>query len=325
VDDLVHGRVVFENSELDDLVILRSDGTPTFHFGVVVDDADMRITHVIRGDDHLNNTPRHINLFHALGLEPPRYAHIPMIAGPDGAKLSKRHGAVSVLEYREMGYLPEAMLNYLVRLGWSHGDQELFSRESMIESFDLPAVQRSAARFDSEKLDWLNQHYIKQVPASRLAADLATRLGQMGVAVPNADALTPLADAFRERAKTLREMAERVRVYVVDDFDYEPKSAQKHLQPGAAPLLESVRAGLTELTSWNEQAAQQVVENVAQAAGVGLGKVAQPLRVALTGDVASPGIGLTLKLVGRDRALGRIERALHFIRTGKTEERSARP
>jgi glutamyl-tRNA synthetase len=317
VDDLVHGLVVFENSELDDLVILRSDGTPTFHFGVVVDDADMRITHVIRGDDHLNNTPRHINLFHALGLEPPRYAHIPMIAGPDGAKLSKRHGAVSVLEYREMGYLPEAMLNYLVRLGWSHGDQEVFSRESMIESFDLRAVQRSAARFDNEKLNWLNQHYIKQEPASRLAADLAARLGRMGVAVPNTDALMPLADAFRERAKTLREMAERVRVYVVDDFDYEPKSAQKHLQPAAAPVLEKVRARLSELPSWNAESAQGVVDEVAQDAGVGLGKVAQPLRVALTGDVASPGIGMTLTLVGRERALRRIDRALDFIRSGK--------
>ena len=317
VDDLVHGRVVFENSELDDLVIMRSDGTPTYHFGVVVDDADMRITHVIRGDDHLNNTPRHINLFRALHLEPPRYAHIPMIAGPDGAKLSKRHGAVSVLEYREMGYLPEAMLNYLVRLGWSHGDQEVFSREAMIESFDLSAVQRSAARFDNEKLDWLNQHYIKQAPVSRLAAGLAARLEQMGVVVESAHALEPLAEAFRERAKTLREMAERVHVYVVDDFDYEPKAAAKHLQPVAVTLLMKVCAELSGLASWDEEAAQRVVEKVAEDAGVGLGKVAQPLRVALTGDVASPGIGTTLKLVGRERTLARIDRALCFIQSTK--------
>jgi glutamyl-tRNA synthetase len=302
-------------------VILRSDGTPTFHFGVVVDDADMRITHVIRGDDHLNNTPRHINLFGALGLEPPRYAHIPMIAGPDGAKLSKRHGAVSILEYRDMGYLPEAMLNYLVRLGWSHGDQEVFSRDAMIESFDLSAVQRSPARFDSEKLGWLNQHYIKQAPVSRLAAELAAQLVRLGVAVEGARALEPLAEAFRERAKTLREMAERVRVYVSDDFDYEAKAAEKHLQPAAIPLLEKVRTGLNDIASWDEEAIQRVIEKVAEDAGVGLGKIAQPLRVALTGDVASPGIGTTLKLVGRNWTLARMDRALVFIRSGQSSRR----
>jgi glutamyl-tRNA synthetase len=318
VDDLVHGRVVFENSELDDLVIMRSDGTPTYHFGVVVDDIDMRITHVIRGDDHLNNTPRHINLFRALGREPPRYAHIPMIAGPDGAKLSKRHGAVSVLEYRDLGYLPEAVLNYLVRLGWSHGDQEVFSLAQMVELFDLAAVQRSAARFDQEKLNWLNQHYIKLAPASRLAEGLAAQLSSMGVdASASMSTLEALADAFRERAKTLREMAERARVYLVDDFAYEPKAARKQLQPSSAPLLEQVRSGLAGLPAWEDEPAQQVVERVAEAGGVGLGKVAQPLRVALTGDVASPGIGTTLRLVGRDRALSRIDRALDFIRSAK--------
>jgi glutamyl-tRNA synthetase len=318
VDDLVHGKVVFENSELDDVVILRSDGTPTYHFGVVVDDSDMRITHVIRGDDHLNNTPRHINLFRALGHEPPRFAHIPMIAGPDGAKLSKRHGAVSALEYRDLGYLPDAVLNYLARLGWSHGDQEIFSRDELVRLFDLSAVQRSAARFDVEKLNWLNQHYIKETPVAQLAADLAPHLAAVGVSDASPERVAAVADAFRERAKTLRDMAEKARVYLTDEVVYEPKAVQKQLQPAAEPLLRALRAALAELGLWTAQATQAVVEQVAADAGVGLGKVAQPLRVALTGDVSSPGIGTTLVLVGRERALTRIDRALELIRSGSS-------
>jgi glutamyl-tRNA synthetase len=318
VDDLVHGRVVFENAELDDFVLLRSDGTPTYHFGVVVDDSDMAITHVIRGDDHLNNTPRHINLFSALGYEPPRFAHIPMIAGPDGAKLSKRHGAVSALEYRDLGYLPDAVLNYLARLGWSHGDQEIFSRDELVRLFDLGAVQRSAARFDLEKLNWLNQHYIKETPIDRLAAELAPHLAAVGVSGAPPERVAAVADAFRERAKTLRDMAEKARVYLSDEVAYEPKAVQKQLQPAAEPLLRSLRAALAALSAWTAEATQSVVEQVATAAGVGLGKVAQPLRVALTGDVSSPGIGTTLELVGRERALTRIDRALDLIRSGSS-------
>jgi glutamyl-tRNA synthetase len=324
VEDLVHGPVIFENSELDDLVILRSNGTPTYHFGVVVDDIDMQITHVIRGDDHLNNTPRHINLFRALHAPAPRFAHIPMIAGPDGAKLSKRHGAVSVLEYREQGYLPEALLNYLVRLGWSHGDQEIFSREEMIASFDLSAVQRSMARFDADKLNWLNQHYMKVAPANRLAEGVRHQLAASGVNIDaSSTALEPLVDAFRERAKTLREMAERVHVYLANDLVYEAKAAQKHLQAPAVDVLRQVREGLSALTDWTEASTQSVVESVAAAAGVGLGKVAQPLRVALTGDTASPGIGLTLQLMGRQRTLARIDRALDHIRSSTESQPSA--
>ncbi len=312
VQDLVHGPVVFENSELDDLVILRSDGTPTYHFGVVIDDADMHITHVIRGDDHLNNTPRHINIFRALKVQPPHYAHIPMIAGPDGAKLSKRHGAVSVLEYREQGYLPEALLNYLVRLGWSHGDQELFSRDEMIALFELSSVQRSMARFDVEKLNWLNQQYMKAAPAERLAEGVREHLLASGVAA-DPGTLLPLVNAFRERAKTLREMAERIHVYLADDLIFDQKAAEKHLQLPAADLLRKVREGLSALPEWTETATQTVVESVAAAAGIGLGKVAQPLRVAVTGDTASPGIGVTLKLLGRQRTLTRVDRALDYI------------
>lgn len=318
VDDLVHGKVVFENSELDDLVILRSDGTPTYHFGVVVDDSDMRITHVIRGDDHLNNTPRHINLFKTLGYEPPRFAHIPMIAGPDGAKLSKRHGAVSALEYRDLGYLPDAVLNYLARLGWSHGDQEIFSRDELIRLFDLAAVQRSPARFDLEKLNWLNQHYIKQTPAQQLAAQLAPHLTAVGVREAAPERVAAVAEAFRERAKTLRDMAEKARVYLTDEVTYEPKAVQKQLQPSAEPLLRALRTSFAGLTTWTAEATQGVVEEVAAKAGVGMGKVAQPLRVALTGDVSSPGIGATLSLVGRERTLTRIDRALELIRSGSS-------
>jgi glutamyl-tRNA synthetase len=312
VDDLVHGPTVFDNSELDDLVILRSDGTPTYHFGVVVDDSDMTITHVIRGDDHLNNTPRHINLFRALGLQPPRYAHIPMIAGPDGAKLSKRHGAVNVLEYREQGYLPDALLNYLVRLGWSHGDQELFTREEMIALFDLAGVQRSPARFDVEKLNWLNQHYIKQMPAAALAAALVEPLRAIGLESQDAATLGAIADGFRERAVTLREMAEKARVYLEDAFDYDPKAASKHLGPACIAVLTAARERLAALSGWTEESTHEAVESIARDQALALGKVAQPIRVAVTGGTASPGIGTTLAILGRERTLARLARALEF-------------
>jgi glutamyl-tRNA synthetase len=314
VDDLVHGRVVFENTELDDLVILRSNGLPTYHFGVVVDDADMRITHVIRGDDHLNNTPRHINLFKALGFDAPRFAHIPMIAGPDGAKLSKRHGAVSVLEYRDRGYLPDAMLNYLVRLGWSHGDQEVFSRREMIELFDLASVQKSPARFDIEKLNWLNQHYMKTADSRVLIDGLARELERVGVAVTERALLAPVAEAFRERAKTFVELAEQARVYVADFPGYDPKSAAKHLGSDSSDLLAQVRTRLAQLPQWTVESTQQVVEEVARLSAVGMGKVAQPIRVAVTGGTASPGIGVTLHVLGRQRTLDRLDRAIAFAR-----------
>jgi glutamyl-tRNA synthetase len=318
VDDLVHGRVVFENSELDDLVILRSNGSPTYHFGVVVDDADMKISHVIRGDDHLNNTPRHINLFRALGLEAPRYAHIPMIAGPDGAKLSKRHGAVSVLEYRDRGYLPEAMLNYLVRLGWSHGDQEIFSRRQMVELFDLGAVQKSPARFDIEKLNWLNQHYIKETDAAVLAVELARQLARLDVAIADSTSLMPIVEAFRERAKTLAELAEQAKVYVADLHRYDDKGAAKHLTRDSAEVLENVRLRLAALSDWTVESTQRAVEETASAAGIGMGKVAQPIRVAVTGGTASPGIGVTLHILGREKTLLRLDRAIAFARESRS-------
>jgi glutamyl-tRNA synthetase len=265
----------------------------------------------------LNNTPRHINLFHSLGAAVPRFAHLPMIAGPDGAKLSKRHGAVSLLEYREQGYLPDALLNYLVRLGWAHGDQELFSREEMIALFDLPAVQRSPARFDVEKLNWINQQHMKSAPASQLAVELRGQLEMLGVPATDASAavLEALVEAFRERVQTLREMAERARVYVTDDLVYDPKAVQKYLQVSSVEALSAVHAALTSLPEWTEHSTQAAIESVAASAGIGLGKVAQPLRVAITGSAASPGIGITLQLIGRERTLARIASALDFTRT----------
>jgi glutamyl-tRNA synthetase len=315
-DDQVKGRIVFANEELDDLIILRSDGTPTYNFTVVVDDADMQITHVIRGDDHVNNTPKQINLFKALGLQPPVYAHLPMIHGPDGTKLSKRHGAVSVLEYRTAGFLPDALLNYLLRLGWSHGDQEIFTREEMIALFDLANVNKSAASFDTAKLSWVNQQHMMRTPPERIGPLLAEQITALGLD-PSAGPPTELVvEAFRERSQTLAEMATKARCYYVTEIEYDPAATKAQLQPSARPALASLRESLAALQEWTEASTQQVVEAVAAELGLKLGKVAQPLRVALTGQTASPPIGATLVLVGRERALARIDRALEIIDRG---------
>jgi glutamyl-tRNA synthetase len=310
VDDAVKGRVVFDNHELDDLIIVRSDGNPTYNFCVVVDDMDMGITHVIRGDDHLNNTPRQINILAALGFPLPRYAHLPMILGPDGTKLSKRHGAVSVIQYREDGYLPEAVLNYLARLGWSHGDQEVFSIDELTRLFDIADVNASAAAINPSKLDWLNQHYIKQGDAGRLGAELGWHLARLGVATEGGPSLAAVVDAFRERAKTLKEMAEGARFLFEDFADYEPKAAAKNLTVESAPLLEAVRARLAAVAGWSAPAAHDAIQAVADALAEGkLGKVAQPVRVAVAGSGVSPPIDQTLALLGRERTLARLARA----------------
>jgi glutamyl-tRNA synthetase len=294
VDDKVFGRVVFDNRELDDLVLLRSDGVPTYNFSVVVDDMDMGITHVVRGDDHLNNTPRQINVYRALGAEPPAFAHVPMILGPDGAKLSKRHGAVSVLQYRQEGYLPEALLNYLVRLGWSHGDQEIFSIQEMIELFDIADVNKSASSFNPEKLMWLNQHYIKEASAARLALDLQWQLERLGVDTSSGPPLEALAEAYRERAKTLHEMAQASLFFFQDFETYHDKAARQHLGPEAVEPLRRVREALALLPDWRAEAIHEVVEQAADALGLKMGKVAQPLRVAVSGGPVSPPIDVTV-------------------------------
>ncbi|MGE0114257.1 MAG: glutamate--tRNA ligase [Steroidobacteraceae bacterium] len=312
VDDQVHGRVVFDNAELDDLIIARSDGTPTYNFCVVVDDWDMGVTHVVRGDDHLNNTPRQINMLNALGATPPVYAHLPMILGPDGAKLSKRHGAVSVLQYQEEGYLPSALLNYLVRLGWSHGDQEVFTIEEMIEFFEIKDVNKSASAFNPEKLLWLNQQHMMKAPVAVLAAGLRDQLIRLGVQSDDQDLLEGVANAQRERAKTLKEMAQNS-LFFFQDFDrYDEKAAKKNLTAEAMPILAALAAALAGLSDWNAAAIHEVINAVAAQFNVGLGKVAQPLRVAVCGGAVSPPIDATLELVGRERSMVRLRRAMAY-------------
>jgi len=313
VEDLIRGRVVVENRELDDLIIARSDGTPTYNFTVVVDDMDMRISHVIRGDDHLNNTPRQINVMRALGFTPPVYAHVPMILGPDGARLSKRHGAVSVMQYREDGYLPEALLNYLVRLGWSHGDQEVFSVEEMIRLFDVTDVHSAAAAFDPQKLTWLNQHYIKTGDPKHVAHHFSWHLGRHGVDPTHGPAITDVVEAQRERAKTLAEMAANSLSFYRDPEGYEEKDAAAHLKPEIAPVLAELAERFRGLPEWTSEALHAAVHATAESRGLKLGKLAQPLRVALTGRAVSPPIDVTLALTGRERVLKRIEAALAHL------------
>jgi glutamyl-tRNA synthetase len=316
VDDLVHGPVEFQNSELDDLIIQRSDGNPTYNFCVVVDDWDMRITHVIRGDDHLNNTPRQINMLRALDAELPVYAHLPMILGSDGTKLSKRHGAVSVLEYERDGFLPEALLNYLVRLGWSHGDQELFTLEQMIAAFDIGAVNKSASAFNLEKLIWLNQQHIMRADVGRLVDALRIHLRRLGVEPGPGAPLAAIVESQRERAKTLREMAENSVFFFQPPTAYEPSAAKKHLTPATLPLLAAARQTLAEIPDWSAPAINAALLGLAAAQDVALGKVAQPLRVAVSGAGVSPPIDQTLAALSRSDAVGRIARAEAFAAGG---------
>ncbi len=312
VQDMVRGRVVYDNTELDDLILLRTDGSPTYNLTVVVDDLDMGITHVVRGDDHLNNTPRQINILRALGAEPPKYAHVPMILGHDGKRLSKRHGAVSVMHYREEGYLPEALINYLVRLGWSHGDQEIFSVDEMIELFDIDDVNRAASTFNPEKLLWLNQHYIKSSDPARVAHHLSWHLGNLGVDPSTGPDLLAVVEAQRERAKTLVDMA-RNSVFFYRDFEeYDEKAARKNLTAELRGPLARLRERLADV-EWSPEAIHGLVQDVAEEHGLKLGKVAQPLRVAVSGGPVSPPIDATVHLLGRERTLARIDRALGYI------------
>lgn len=313
VEDLVRGRVAFDNAELDDLVIARADGMPTYNFAVVVDDLDMRITHVIRGDDHLNNTPRQINIFHALGVEPPRYAHIPMILGADGKKLSKRHGAMDVMLYRDEGYLPQALLNYLVRLGWSYGDQEIFSREQMIELFDIEDINPSASAFNPEKLSWLNQHYLKEGHFDQCAADLRWQMERRHIDLTQGPDLEALFEVQKGRTKSLRDMVEQSRVFFEDFENYDPKAVNKYFKPYAVNVLQDLLLALEKLTDWSQKRLHEEVKRVTEEHRLKFGKVAQPLRVALTGGVVSPSIDLTLLLVGKRRSLARIQRALSIL------------
>ena len=310
VDDRVRGRVVFDNAELDDLIIWRSDDSPTYNFGVVVDDADMRITDVIRGDDHLNNTPRQMNIYDALGKPIPRFAHLPMILGPDGAKLSKRHGAVNVLGYREDGFLPQALLNYLVRLGWSYGDQEIFSMAEMISLFSADDVNHSASRFDVEKLRWLNQHYLKTMDPAAVAPELRWHLARAGLDAESGPKAEDIIIALRERVHTLNEMADKARVWFGPLAGYDDAAVAKHLTAAARAPLQAAHEALAALQGWSAASVHDALNAAAQGLGVGLGKVAQPLRVAITGTQVSPSIDHTVYLAGQAEALRRIDAAL---------------
>jgi glutamyl-tRNA synthetase len=316
-NDLVYGAISFDNAQLDDLIILRSDGTPTYNFCVVVDDVTMRITHVIRGDDHINNTPRQILIYQALGYPLPQFAHTPMILGADKSRLSKRHGATSIQEYRDQGYLPEAMINYLVRLSWSHGDQEIFSREELIKYFSLEQINKSAAVFNPEKLLWLNSHYIKSADEGRLAALLRPILEREGIIT----AAEPVEEQFlrrivvslRERAKTLVEMAQFSRFYFGREISYEEKAARKFLLPEVKPLFQKLIATLTGTPDFSEASIEKVFQELMTAEGVSLGKIAQPTRVALTGGPVSPGIYEVISIIGKERVLHRLEQAIAYI------------
>ena len=309
VDDVVHGRVVFQNSELDDLIIARSDGTPTYNFCVVVDDMDMRITHVIRGDDHLNNTPRQMNMLLALGQRPPVYAHLPMILGADGTKLSKRHGAVSVLEYRDEGFLPEAVLNYLVRLGWSHGDQEFFTIEEMVQLFDIADVNKSASAFNAEKLTWLNQQHMMRAPAARIVPVLRWQLNREGIEANDGAQLEQIVLSQRERAKTVREMAINSLFFFRAPAAYDERAVRKHVTAEVLTLLGEASSGLDQLADWSAPAIHEVINGLAAARGIPLGKLAQPIRLAVCGGSVSPPIDATLAILGKTESLSRLTKA----------------
>jgi glutamyl-tRNA synthetase len=309
VDDVVHGPVTFRNAELDDLIIARSDGTPTYNFCVVVDDMDMEITHVIRGDDHLNNTPRQMNMLRALDCTPPTYAHLPMILGSDGAKLSKRHGAVSVLQYRDEGFLPEAVLNYLARLGWSHGDQEVFSIEEMIELFDIAAVNKSASAFDPDKLLWLNQQHMMRADPARLAPVLRWHLQREGVEATNAAQLQEIILSLRERTKTLRDMGLASLFFFRAPTEYDGKAVRKHITADVPAVLAEVIQALGQLENWTAGAIHELISALAGAKDIPLGKLAQPLRIAVCGGTVSPPIDATLAILGKAETLSRLLRA----------------
>jgi glutamyl-tRNA synthetase len=313
VHDLIHGDVTFENAQLDDLVIIRSDGWPTYHFSVVIDDHDMAITHVFRGDDHLNNTPRQIHMIEALGYPCPAYAHMPMILGADGARLSKRHGAVNVMGYKEEGYLPEALINYLVRLGWSHGDDELFTREQMIELFDIADVNPAASRFNSEKLDWVNQQYIIAGSGTQHGAELQAQLEALGLDVSQGPAPADVYDAFKERAVTLKAMAESMRWLYADFSEFDANAAKKNLRPVVKEPLVDLRQTLSTLGEWTAANVHDAIQATADQFELNFGKLGQPLRVAVTGAGVSPPIDATVALIGKDRSLQRLDLALDFI------------
>lgn len=312
-NDLVRGTVSVQNKELDDLIIKRTDGSPTYNLSVVVDDLDMKISHVIRGDDHINNTPRQINILQAMGHEAPIYAHVPMILGEDGARLSKRHGATSVIEYRDMGFLPEALINYLVRLGWSSGDQEIFTLDEMISLFDVVDVNKAPSSFNNEKLMWINQQYLKEEDESRIAQLLSVHLGELGIDPSSGPDLKDVVLAQRERAKTLIELAEISQFFYRDFDEFDEKMAKKQLRPVASEVLKAVQQAINAISDWRAENIHDAIHAVADKLEVKMGKVGMPLRVAVTGGAPSPGLDLTVYLIGKEACNRRISKALEYI------------
>ena len=313
INDQVLGEIVINNSELDDLVIARSDGTPTYNLTVVVDDLDMNITHIIRGDDHVNNTPRQINMINALGGNLPNYAHVPMILGNDGKRMSKRHGAVSVSAYEDEGYLPEALLNYLVRLGWAHGDQEVFSKQEMITLFSLDSVNKSAAAFDIDKLQWLNQQYIKQKSNEQLASWVELAYSKKNINLSSSHQLNKVIDLQKERIKTLSELADSSEYFFADFDSYDEKSINKHFKAASLPILQSIKNKFSDLQNWQAENIHQCITDYSEESQLKLGKIAPPIRVAVCGSANSPSIDITLELIGKERVMERIDNAITFI------------
>ena len=313
VDDMVQGRVEYQNAELDDLIIIRTDGAATYNFAVVVDEIDMGCTHVIRGDDHLNNTPRQINLFHAFGKPVPVFGHVPMILSPEGRKLSKRENEASVLEWRSEGYLPEAVLNFLVRLGWSHGDQELFSVGEMVEKFDIKKIHRSPASLDHKKFQWINhQHMMKLSPAKAIIM-AEPFFKERGIEVDDSERDQQIFEAQQSRSHTLLEFVEKSVYFFSDVKEYDEKAAAKHLTLKSRPLLAELRQSLESLSNWNSSAIHEKISEIVQKREIGFGAIAQPVRVALTGSTVSPGIDVTIELIGRDKVLQRLDSAMDWI------------
>ncbi|MDN2662350.1 glutamate--tRNA ligase [Psychromonas sp. 14N.309.X.WAT.B.A12] len=312
-EDEIRGKIEIANDQLDDLIIRRSDGSPTYNFCVVVDDWDMGITNVVRGEDHINNTPRQINIYEALGAPVPSFAHCSMILGDDGAKLSKRHGAVSVMQYRDEGFLPNALNNYLVRLGWSHGDQEVFSEQEMIDLFSLDNVSKSASAFNTDKLLWLNNHYIKTSDPAYVAEHLQWHMDQQNIDTSNGPELTEVVTALAERAKTLVELASSSRYFYEDYEEFDATAAKKHLRPVAKEALVLVQSKLQATDDWSMENLHKIIEDTATELEVGMGKVGMPLRVAITGAGQSPSLDVTLALIGQERSVARISRAIEFI------------
>ena len=317
VEDLIQGRVEFDNTELDDLIILRSDGLPTYNFSVVVDDATMGITHVIRGNDHLNNTPRQIRIYQALGYPLPQFGHVSMILGPDKKKLSKRHGAQSVMEYQKLGYLPQAVVNYLVRLGWAYGDQEEFTREELIEKFSLEAVGRSAAAINPGKLDWLNAQYIKKIELEGLVQRVRPFIETKGYSNVNPDLLRKAVRSLRERVKTLVEMADVSEFYFCEEITYDEKAAGKFLSRETLPMLNQVMTSLSKESVWGQENVHRLVQQLAETRGEPLVKIAQPIRVALTGRTVSPPIDEVMEVLGKTEVIKRLHWAIEYIEKSK--------